>query len=74
MIVDFRLSRDPHGDVEILKRFWSFDAEVCAAPIPLIYADLIRIYDARCIETAQMIYEQFVSDFHRKFEHVSGVR
>lgn len=66
LIVDFKLKRDPQGDVEILKRFWNFDPDAPTVPVPLIYADLIRTNDARCLEAAQMLYDEFVRGFERK--------
>ena len=64
--MDFKLKRDPQGDVEILKRFWNFDPDAPTAPVPLIYADLIRTNDARCLEAAQMLYDEFVGRFKPK--------
>lgn len=65
-LVDQKLRKDDDGEVEILKRFWHFDEEQALAPLPLIYADLIQKNDARCLETAQMLYEQFIAGFERK--------
>jgi hypothetical protein len=33
------------------------------APPPLIYADLIETGDARCVETAHMIYERYLKKY-----------
>jgi hypothetical protein len=49
--------------VEVRRRFWHFlsDPEHSnIAPPLLVYADLLATGDARCIETAKMIYEAYV--------------
>jgi hypothetical protein len=57
-LIDQHLRTDPRGEVEILRRFWNFDNEDPAlAPTILIYADLLAIGDARCLETAKRIYD-----------------
>lgn len=59
LLVDLRLRTDPKGNVEIYRRFWTFDAEDAAlTPEPLVYADLMATGDGRCIETAKLVYEQ----------------
>lgn len=65
-LVDQKLSKDPDGQVEILKRFWHFDEEQELAPIPLIYADLIQTNDARCLEAAQILHDRFITGFEPK--------
>ncbi|MEE4376832.1 MAG: type IV toxin-antitoxin system AbiEi family antitoxin [Candidatus Competibacteraceae bacterium] len=60
--VDLRLRNDVNGNVEVLRRFWTFTNEDTAlAPDPLVYADLMATGDARCIETAKMVYERIFS-------------
>ncbi len=49
--------------VEVRKRFWDFPAEPHHAnlvPPLLTYADLLATGDARCIETARMIYDAHI--------------
>jgi hypothetical protein len=59
VLVDLRLRPDEGGNVEIFRRFWTFAAKDAAlAPDPLVYADLMATGDARCIETAKLIFEQ----------------
>lgn len=59
LLLDLRLRPDPAGNVEVLKRFWTFEgAKPDLAPAPLVYADLMATGDGRCMETAQMIHEQ----------------
>jgi len=52
--------------VELRKRFWNFPAESDPGrgdlvPPLLVYADLLATGDARCIETAKMIYENHIA-------------
>ncbi|MFA7267728.1 MAG: type IV toxin-antitoxin system AbiEi family antitoxin [Sterolibacterium sp.] len=61
LLIDLRLRNDPDGNVDVLRRFWTFDNEdVALAPAPLVYADLLATGDARCIETAHMIYDRYL--------------
>lgn len=52
---------DPEGVIYVYKQFWGATNEhineKCVPPL-LAYADLIETGDSRCIETANMIYEQ----------------
>ncbi|MBI4526538.1 MAG: hypothetical protein HY695_22285 [Deltaproteobacteria bacterium] len=66
LLLDQRLRRDPQGEVEILTRFWKFDNEdPLITPLPLVYADLLAIGDARCLETAKLLYADIVARFGR---------
>jgi len=50
--------------VEVRKRFWNFPGDSDhnnLVPPLLVYADLLATGDARCIETAKMIYEAYVA-------------
>lgn len=58
LLVDLRLRTDASGNVDIYRRFWTFDgAQAGLVPTPLAYADLMATGDGRCIETARMIYD-----------------
>jgi hypothetical protein len=64
LLLDFQLRPDPDGPVEIVKRFWAFEAnDGTVVPLPLIYADLLKIGDARGLEAADLIYEQIVNGY-----------
>ncbi len=56
-----RLVKAPEGPVEIREKFWPFehawDHPNLAPPI-LIYADLLAMGDARCLEAAHRLYEE----------------
>ena len=59
LLVDLRLRPDANGNVDIYRRFWTFDGEhMGLAPMALVYADLMATGDGRCIETAKMIYDE----------------
>ena len=50
--------------VEVRKRFWNFPHDPKyrnMVPPLLVYADLLATGDARCIETAKMIYDEHVA-------------
>jgi len=64
LLLDYKLRPDPEGPVELVERFWAFDEDDGAlAPLPLVYADLLLTGDARCIETADLIYERILDGF-----------
>ncbi len=59
-----RLRAAAKGPVEVLDRFWNFEADPAhrdLVPAILIYADLLASHDARNLETAQAIYEQHIA-------------
>lgn len=51
--------------VEVRRPFWGealkFEGQPKTVPPALVYADLLATGDARCIETAQMVYDQFLA-------------
>lgn len=53
--------RQPKGNIEILERFWSFENESEVVPPLLVYADLIHTAKERHIETAQIIYDDYLA-------------
>ncbi len=64
IVARHRLRTDPAGEVEVLDAFWP--AEIAAdqpglTPTPLIYADLLATGDARCIETAKLVYDGYLA-------------
>ena len=61
LLTKFRLRPDPVGNIEILDAFWERpegDTAITAPPL-VLYADLMAAGNARCIETAKLVYEQF---------------
>lgn len=64
LMIDQRMRPDPDGNVEILRRFWAFDGETPGqVPDLLVYADLLAIGDARCLETAGEMHDGIVARF-----------
>lgn len=65
LVIDHRLKPDSYGDIEILDTFWNFhDEQLMPDTVPplLIYADLLATNDPRNLETAKMIYEQYIKN------------
>mgnify|MGYP005839826631 CR=1 FL=1 len=63
-LADHQLRTDPEGDVELRERFWNFEYEwpwPALVPPVLIYADLLALGDARCVEAAKRIYENHLA-------------
>ena len=63
LLLECKLRKDPVGEVEILDRFWDYGENTeygnLVHPI-LIYADLVATGNQRNIETAKMIYEDYI--------------
>jgi hypothetical protein len=59
-IFQHQLNKHPHGDIEILDKFWQFEEldQTRIVPPLLVYADLIATGNAKNIETAKIIYEK----------------
>jgi hypothetical protein len=64
LLLEQRLRPDATGNVEILRRFWQFkDDEPGLVPALLVYADLLAIGDARCLEVANLLYGPILDRF-----------
>lgn len=64
LMADYRLRKTEDGTIELRRRFWPFDTKwkyPGLTPPALIYADLLATGDARCIETAQIIYDRYLA-------------
>jgi hypothetical protein len=60
LIRKYKLVPDHNGNIKIYSKFWqNNDREDKTTPI-LTYVDLILTKDMRCLETAHMIYEQYI--------------
>lgn len=60
LIVENRLRAAAEGNVELRRRFWAFEHQwehPELTPPLLVYADLLGTGDARCIETAQRVFD-----------------
>lgn len=64
LLVDHRLQPNRQGNVEILRRFWTFEGETPGmVPHLLVYADLLATGDTRCIETAGGMRADIINRF-----------
>lgn len=64
LLLLLRLRADARGNVAFRRRFWKFTGELPGiTPALLVYADLLAIGDARCLETAQLLRGQLVARF-----------
>jgi hypothetical protein len=62
MILKLALKADAAGNVDFRRRFWNFPGENAqVTPTLLVYADLLAIGDARCLETAQLLRGQLLA-------------
>ncbi|MEX0828225.1 MAG: type IV toxin-antitoxin system AbiEi family antitoxin [Haliea sp.] len=69
LIARHALQKNPAGNIEILTAFWPEDLPTDApglVPTPLVYADLLATRDARCIETARMLYDRYLAERFRE--------
>jgi hypothetical protein len=61
----YGLRRDSKGDIELLRKFWKFDEwdqkHRHVTPPLLTYADLLSTADERNLETAHLIYDQYIA-------------
>ena len=63
LLTQARMRLDPNGNTEVLQAFWNLPADQKYADVvpPLLaYADLMATEDGRNLETARLIYEQFL--------------
>ena len=62
VVLNLRLKADAEGNVDFRRRFWAFLGEKPhLTPTLLVYADLLAIGDARCLETAQLLRGQLIA-------------
>lgn len=64
---EIRPAKDEYGNLELLETFWGFEPEEVVpgyriVPPLLVYADLVITADARNLETAKMIKEEYLHD------------
>lgn len=60
LVSTYRLRPDPHGQIEILEKFWDLPKDPQSpdiAPAILVYADLMMTLEPRNSEAARMIWE-----------------
>jgi hypothetical protein len=67
LLTQARMRLDPNGNAEVLEAFWNLPADEKYADVvpPLLaYADLMATQDGRNLETARLIYEQYLETIH----------
>lgn len=57
----YGLVRDEKGEIEILQKFWKFGEVENVAPPLVVYADLLATADERNLETAQIVYDEYLA-------------
>lgn len=63
VIKNYRLLPDEKGIVKVYKKCWyTNNTNQITAPPLLVYADLLNTGDARCIQAAQKIYDEYLQD------------
>ncbi len=65
LILELKLRQDRNGDIELRERFWDFEniePDKTVVPPLLVYADLMATGDPRNIETAKMIYDDYLQN------------
>lgn len=61
LIKNYKLVPDENGNIVAYEKFWhGYEMNDHTAPPLLVYADLMNTGDARCIETAQKIDDEFL--------------
>lgn len=61
-LLKLMLRADAEGNIDFRRRFWNFPGEDAQlTPTLLVYADLLGIGDARCLETAQLLRGQLLA-------------
>ena len=58
LMMHYGLVPDEDGNIQVYEKFWKQDDQRQTAPDLLVYADLMNTQDKRCIETANMIYNE----------------
>jgi hypothetical protein len=63
---NYKLLPDTKGNIRVYTKFWKFNhTQKNTVPALLAYTDLIATGDDRCIETAKMIYNEFLADRYK---------
>ncbi|NOX84737.1 MAG: hypothetical protein GXO86_02040 [Chlorobi bacterium] len=62
LMKNYRLIPDEQGNILVYQMFWVNSSNSVIAPELLIYADLIMKKDKRCVETSQLIFDEFIKE------------
>jgi len=58
LMMHYGLVPDQDGNIQVYEKFWEQDDQRDIAPDLLVYADLMNTQDKRCIETANIIFNE----------------
>ena len=58
LMMHYGLMPDQEGNVQVYEKFWKQEEDQKTVPDLLVYADLMNTQDKRCMETAEMIYNE----------------
>lgn len=64
MTINWRIMKDRNGNLLVYEKFWKedFANEMLVAPTMLVYADLLLTNDPRCLETAKLIFNEYLAN------------
>lgn len=62
LIKNYKLLPDPAGNVKAYTMFWQYTPHGNTVPPLLVYTDLMNSNEPRCIETAKLIYDEYLED------------
>jgi hypothetical protein len=64
LLQPYRLVPDETGAIKVYRKFWHYEGKETpgVAPVLLVYADLLLTGDPRSAETAQKIYDEYLSE------------
>lgn len=68
LLTQARMRLDLNGNTELLKAFWNLPEDPAhpdLVPPLLVYADLMATQDGRNLETARLLYEQYLEPVYR---------
>jgi hypothetical protein len=57
-MMHYGLMPDQEGNVQVYEKFWKQEEDQKTVPDLLVYADLMNTQNKRCMETAEMIYNE----------------
>jgi hypothetical protein len=60
LMKNFRLIPDKKGRIEVREKFWQNEIKGLLAPPVLVYADLMITQNQRCLDTAQIIFDEHI--------------
>lgn len=60
LILNYKLFPDDDGEITVYDMFWNNDHNTNTAPNELVYTDLMITDDKRCIETAKLIFNEYI--------------